>query len=135
MSVKRNLYRKQEVKQFHQEARKWNSDMEFWKVELLFFKRLLEFYGLRALDKKDQLTVASLQEKLDYFIHEEIPDYKRELIDHEEYLQDLAENKLKIEDTTYEDKHNQQKRLIASFKKEFIQLKAELYSYTENLKQ
>lgn len=132
---KKNLNRKQEVKQYYEEARKWQTDIDFWKVELSFFKRLLDIYGLKITDKRDQLTVASLQEKLDYFMHEEIMDYKREVANHEEFLRDLAENKLIIEDDVYEDKHKQNARLLESFKKEFFKLKNELYTCIERLKQ
>lgn len=132
---KLNLHRKQAVKQFYEEALRWQSDMDFWKVELVFFKRLLDIYGLKTVDKKDRLTVANLQEKLDYFIHDEIADYKREIMNHVEFLQDLAENKLIIEDTMYEDKHTQNAKLMSSFKKEFFKLKNELYVCTERLKQ
>lgn len=129
-----NLHRKQAVRQFYEDTRKWQSDLDYWQVELTFFKRLLDIYGLKIVDKKDQLTVANLQEKIDYFIHEEITDYKREAAMHEEFLKDLAENKLIIEDTVYEDKHMHNERLMNSFKKEFYKLKNELYACTERLR-
>jgi len=132
---KRNIHRKQEVREFYEEAQRWQSELDFWKVELVFFKRLLDIYGLKITDRKDKLIVADLQEKIDFFIHEEIADYKREIGSHVNFLKDLSENKIKIEDTAYEDKHQQNIRLIASCKREFFKLKNELYTYTEKLKQ
>lgn len=129
-----NQHRKQAVKEYYEQALRWQSDVDFWKVELEFFKRLLDIYGLKTFDSRDKLTVANLQQKLDYFIYEEIADYKREVLNHVEFLQDLAENKLIIEDTTYEDKHLQNEKLIGSLKKEFFKLKSELYVCTERLK-
>lgn len=132
---RKNLHRKQEVKQFYEEARRWQSDIDYWKVELAFFKRLLDIYGLKITDSRDQMTVANLQQKLDFFMHDEIADYKREIANHEEFLKDLAENKLIIDDDVYDDKHKQNARLMESFKKEFYKLKHELYACTEKLKQ
>ena len=122
------------INNFLLQTKQWQSQAYSWKVDLLFFKRMLEIYGLQAFDEKQKQLVSTTMKKLQYHLDEQLVKFGNELSTHVNYLEGLKEENLLLNDNQLKQQHYLLEDRFIDLGKQFSRFKEEIYQVVEGLK-
>ena len=126
---------RKQAQQFYNETKRWQSELNSLVIDLMFLQRILDIYGLKISDPLEQRDISFLKETLTSFIELRIEQHRSKLKTHEEYLQKIVEDRVLLKDREMPYKHQDMKTEVHDFWQGGMNLKNELYTKVEQLKQ
>lgn len=132
MSVEVND-RKQAQRNYSQ-TREWQSELNTLVIDLLFYKRMVDIYGLKAFDTVEARDIQHLKETLASFIEHRVENQKNRLKMHEEYLQKIVEDRVLLKDRDMPFKHKDMLEEMHDFRLAGNGLKNDLFNKIEQLR-
>lgn len=119
---------------FYNSVKEWQSETNSSLIDLLFFQRILDIYGLKAMDSILSRDVEILKRSLVTFLDQTSETHKRRLREHEEYLQRIVEDRVLLKDRDLPYRHKDVEKDVEAFRKTYWELKNELFAKVEHLK-
>ncbi len=119
---------------FWSEAREWQSEVNTHTIDLMFFQRILDIYGLKAAETAEARDIEELKKTLSSFLEHRTEAQKRRLRQHEQYLQNIAEDRVLLRDRDMPFKHKDVALEMQEFRIGFQTLKKALFEKVEHLK-
>jgi hypothetical protein len=119
---------------FYNSVKEWQSETNSSLIDLLFFQRILDIYGLKAMDPVLARDVEILKRSLVTFLEQTAETHKRRLREHEGYLQRIVEDRVLLKDRDFPYRHKDVEKEVESFRQTFWGLKNELFAKVEHLK-
>jgi len=122
------------AQRFYSETREWQSEMNTLAIDLMFFQRIMDIYGLKAIDVVEKRDVEVLKETLKSFLEHRVEGQKNRLKTHEDYLLGIVEDRVLLKDRDMQYKHKDMETEIQDFRMGGVGLKNSLYQKIEQLK-
>ncbi len=132
MSVEVNDRKQARV--FCSEVREWQSEINTHTIDLMFFQRILDIYGLKAAETGEARDIEELKKTLSSFLEHRTEAQKRRLRQHEEYLENIAEDRVLFKDRDMPFKHKDVEIEMQEFRTGYQGLKNALFVKVEQLK-
>jgi hypothetical protein len=122
------------AREFYDETKQWQSEVNTQVIDLMFFQRILDIYGLKAAETGDAADVVHLKRTLTSFLEYRVEGHKKLLRDHEEYLLKIVEDRVLLKDREFPFKHQDIGKEVQDFRVGAQSLKTSLYEKIERLK-
>lgn len=122
------------AREFYEEVRQWQSEVNTQAIDLMFFQRILDIYGLKAAESGDAADVMHLKRTLTSFLEHRVEGHKRLLREHEDYLLKIVEDRVLLKDREFPFKHQDVSKEVQDFRVGAQSLKTSLYEKIERLK-
>lgn len=116
----------------HKKTIEWISAGVLWKMELTFFQKLLEQYASKYSATEDMKKIDHFQNVITYYKSELIDDLTTRLRLHEKKLAEMLETRDETK-TEYFTEHGGLMNELEAFNTQFIQNKANLFSFIEKV--
>lgn len=112
----------------------WQSEINTQVIDLMFLQRILDIYGLKAVETTEARDIEELKKTLTSFLEHRVEGQKRRLRQHEGYLRNIAEDRVLLKDRDMPFKHKDMENEMRDFRTGYQQLKTALYDKVERLK-
>ena len=132
MTVKVNDIRQAQL--FCGHVSEWQSEINTQVIDLMFLQRILDIYGLKVAETSEAKDIAELKETLTSFLGHSVEGQKRRLRQHEEYLVNIAQDRVLLKDRDMPFKHKDMENEMIEFRTGYQRLRNALYEKVEQLK-
>lgn len=118
----------------YNETRQWQAELNSLVIDLLFYKRMVDIYGLKATDDTETHDIKLLKETLNSFLEHRVENQKTRLKLHEEHLLKVVEDRLLLKDRDLPFKHKDMAQEMQEFRVAGNSLKNDLFNKIEQLR-
>lgn len=120
---------------FLAQTKSWQSEMNSWSTELTFLQRMLDIYGLKAMEEPHASEVKRLKQRMVHFLKETTVQQRQKWKAHEERLELIVEDRLLLEDRELPYKHKDFEKEAHDCRSIFHYMQRSAFELIEELKQ
>ncbi|MEN7546748.1 hypothetical protein AAG747_02435 [Rapidithrix thailandica] len=124
---------KASLQDLHRQNLERLSETQLWREEINFFQKLLERYSSQISSSEQRKKISHFQNLIIYYNGELLDQFTHDLKKHEKYLSRLLQDNESYSEESFRQTHIKLLDELKSFKKEFIEMKRNLFLFTESL--
>lgn len=112
----------------------WQAELNSWGTELMFLQRMLDIYGLKAMEEPHSGQVKALKLRMSRHLKETAEELKQILHQHEEHLALIVEDRLLLIDRELPYKQRDAERAVQDCHAGFHGIQQATFNMIEELK-
>ena len=125
---------KANAKEYLAAVKVWQAELNSWATELMFLQRMLDIYGLKAMEEPHSGQVRALKQNMSRHLKETTEQLKQILHQHEEHLALIVEDRLLLIDRELPYKHKDAERAVLECRAGFHGIQQVAFHIIEELK-
>jgi len=125
---------KANAKEYLAAVKVWQAELNSWATELMFLQRMLDIYGLKAMEEPQSGHVRTLKQSMTRHLKESTEQLKKLLHHHEEHLALIVEDRLLLVDRELPYKQRETERAVQECRAGFHGIQHAAFNIIEELK-